>query len=104
MAMPPDYMDGGIAGKHEIPEDTVWGTSDLGRLEIQWASSLVVLALRGPEKVLQWLLSQFLRYSFCTICWTGIEILTLTHHEHERLFFFSQASSPSLPLLSHKLV
>ena len=23
MAMPPDYMDGGIAGKHEIPEDTV---------------------------------------------------------------------------------
>ena len=87
MAMPPDYMDGGIAGKHEIPEDTVWGTSDLGRLEIQWASSLVVLALRGPEKSLQWLLSQFLRYSFCTICWTGIEILTLTHHEHERLFF-----------------
>ena len=40
MAMPPDYMDGGIAGKHEIPEDTVWGTPDLGRLEMEQASSL----------------------------------------------------------------
>ena len=28
-----------------------------------------------------------LRYSFCTISWTGIERLTLTHHECEQLFF-----------------
>ena len=40
MAVSPDYMDRGIAGKHETPKDTVWGTPDLGRLEMQLASSL----------------------------------------------------------------
>ena len=39
-AMPPDYMDGGIAGQHEIPEDTDHGIPDLRRLEMQQASSL----------------------------------------------------------------
>ena len=38
--MPPDYMDGGIAGEHEIPEDTDHGIPDLRRLEMQQASSL----------------------------------------------------------------
>ena len=59
---------------------------------------LVLLALSGPGKARQWLLSQLLRYSFCTICWTGIERLTLTLHEHERLFFF-----PHRPVLHHLL-
>lgn len=40
MVVSPDYMDGGIAGKHETPKDMVWGTPDLGRLEMQLASSL----------------------------------------------------------------
>ena len=40
MAMPPDCMDGDIAGEHEIPQNTDWGTPDLGRLETQQASSL----------------------------------------------------------------
>ena len=40
MAMPPDYMDGGIAGEHEISEDTDHRIPDLGRLEMQQASSL----------------------------------------------------------------
>lgn len=34
-----------------------------------------------------WLWSQLLRYSFCTICTTGIERLTLTLHEQDRLSF-----------------
>ena len=42
---------------------------------------LVALALSGPEKDLQWLLFQLLRYSFCTICWTRIERLNLIPHE-----------------------
>ena len=40
MAMPPDYMNGCITGEHEIPEDSHQGTPDLGRLEMQRASSL----------------------------------------------------------------
>ena len=56
-----------------------------------------MLALSGPEKACQWLLSQLHRYSFCTIHWTGIERLTLTLHEHERLFF------PHRPALHHLL-
>ena len=40
MAMPPDYMDGGIAGEHEISEDTDHRIPDLGRRELQQASSL----------------------------------------------------------------
>ena len=39
MAMPPDCMDGDIAGEHEIPQNTDWGTPDLGRLEMEQASS-----------------------------------------------------------------
>ena len=31
---------GDIDGEHDIPEDTDWGTPDLGRLETQQASSL----------------------------------------------------------------
>ena len=42
---------------------------------------LVALALSGPEKALQQLLFQLLRYSFCTICWTRIERLNLILHE-----------------------
>ena len=38
---------------------------------------LVVLALRRPEKALQWLLFQLLRYSFCGICGHELEGLAL---------------------------
>ena len=40
MAMPPDCMDGNIAGEHKIPEDTDQGTPDLDRLEMYQTSSL----------------------------------------------------------------
>ena len=39
-AMPPDCMDGNIAGEHNIPEDTDQGTPDLGGLEMYQTSSL----------------------------------------------------------------
>ena len=48
---------------------------------------VVALALSRPEKALQWLWSQLLRYSFCTVCWTGIKRMMLTLHEYERRFF-----------------
>ena len=55
-----------------------------------WKSStllpLVMLALSRPENA-WWLWSQLLRYSFCTICATGIERLTLTLHDQDRLSF-----------------
>ena len=76
----------------QFEEPQIWADWKWSRL-----LPLVVLALRGPEKALRWLSSQFLRYSFCTVCWSGIEMLTLTHHEHERLFF------PHRPALHHLL-
>ena len=66
----------------QIGEPQIWADWECG-----WLLPLVVLALSGSQKTLQWLLSQFLRYSFCTISWIGIDRLTLTPHEHEQLFF-----------------
>ena len=66
----------------QIGELQIWADWECG-----WLLPLVVLALSGSEKALQCLLSQLLRYSFCTISWTRIERLTLTHHECEQLFF-----------------
>lgn len=66
----------------QIGELRIWADWECG-----WLLPLVVLALSGSEKALQCLLSQLLRYSFCTISWTRIERLTLTHHECEQLFF-----------------
>ena len=66
----------------QIREPQIWEDWKCSRL-----LPLVALALRGPQKALQWLLFQLLRYSFCTICWTGIQRLALTLHEHKRLFF-----------------
>ena len=39
MAVPLIYVDRGIAGDHEVFEDTDQGLQDLVRLEGQWASS-----------------------------------------------------------------
>ena len=36
-------------------------------LEVQWYSSLVMLAVSRPEKALEWLLSQLPRYFFWEI-------------------------------------
>ena len=36
-----------------------------------------MLALSGPEKALQWLLFQLLRYFFCGICGNELEGLVL---------------------------
>ena len=66
----------------QIREPQIWADWKCSRL-----FPLVALALRGPQKALQWLLFQLIRYSFCTICWTGIERLALKLHEHERLLF-----------------
>ena len=60
-------MDRSIAGDHSIFEDTGWELQDLVRLEVQQASSFGS-AVSGSEEVLQWLLFQLLRYSFCGIC------------------------------------
>ena len=87
MAIPTDCIDGDIAGEHEIPEDTDWDTPDLGRLKMNQLLPLVALALSRPEKALRWLLSQLLRYSFCTVCWTGIKRMLLALHECEGLVF-----------------
>ena len=38
---------------------------------------LVALALGGPEKAFQWLLSQLPRYSFCGMCGNELEGLAL---------------------------
>ena len=66
----------------QIREPQIWADWKCSRLV-----PLVALALRGPQKALQWLLFQLLRSSFCTICWRGIEKLALTFHERKRLFF-----------------
>ena len=50
--MPLNYMAGGIAGDHEAFEDTDRKLKDVVRLELQWAFSLVVLALSRAEKAL----------------------------------------------------
>ena len=60
----------------EISEDTD-GNS---RIWSDWKCDglhLVRLALSGPEEVLQWFLSQLLRYSFCVICGNELEGLAL---------------------------
>ena len=47
---------------------------------------LVTLALRGLEEAFQWLLSQFLRYSFCGICENELEGLALITQGQKSLF------------------
>ena len=68
MTVTPIYMDISTPGDHEVFEDTDRELQDLVKLEVQWASSFVALALSGPEEALWWLLSQLLKYSFCGIC------------------------------------
>ena len=48
---------------------------------------LVTLALSGPEEVCQWLLSQFLRYSFCGICGNELEGLALKKTRLQKSLF-----------------
>ena len=55
---------------------------------------LVVLALSGPDKVLQWLLSQLLIYSFYVICGNELEVLALVAQGQKSLF-------PPWPTLYH---
>ena len=50
---------------------------------------LVVTALSGPSKVLQWFLSQLLRYSFCGVCGNELEGLALIVWEQKNHFFFT---------------
>ena len=47
---------------------------------------LVVLALGRPEKALEWLLSQLLRYFFCGSCGHELEILALVSWGQKSLF------------------
>ena len=47
---------------------------------------LVKLALSGPEEALLWLLSQFLRYSFCGICGNELEGQVLITQGQKSLF------------------
>ena len=49
--MPPIYVDRSTAGEQEVFEDTDRELQDLVRLEVQWAS-LVVLALSRSEEAL----------------------------------------------------
>ena len=50
---------------------------------------LVVIALSRPNKVLQWFLSQLLRYSFCGICGNGLEGLELIVWGQKNHFFLT---------------
>ena len=52
MAVSLIYVDRSTAGDQEAFEDTDRELQDLVRLEVEWASSFVVLALRKPEKAL----------------------------------------------------
>ena len=45
-----------------------------------------MLALSGPEEALRWLLSQFLRYSFCGICGNELKGLALIARGQKSLF------------------
>ena len=74
--MPPIYVDRSTAGEQEVFEDTDRELQDLVRLEVQWAS-LVVLALSRSEEALRWRLSQLPRYFFCGICGNELEGLAL---------------------------
>ena len=47
---------------------------------------LVVLALSRPEEALWWLLPQWLRYSFCQVCGSELERLTLMVQGQKSLF------------------
>ena len=53
-----------------------------------------MLALSGPDKVLQWLLSQLLIYSFYVICGNELEVLALVAQGQKSLF-------PHWPALHH---
>ena len=72
------YMDGGTPSvatvrflRTQIGNSRIWSDWKCDGLH------LVRLALSGPEEVLQWLLSQLLRYSFCVICGNELEGLAL---------------------------
>ena len=60
-----------------------WGSSPRASLRLKVTQievqllPLVTLALSGPEKALQWLLPQLLKYSFCEIGRNELEGLTL---------------------------
>ena len=73
------------------------GIADLVRLEVEWASSFVVLALRKPEKALWWPLSQLPRYTFCGICGNELEGMALAAWGQKKITFSSLANP--LPLL-----
>ena len=64
---------------------------------------LVVTALSRSYKVLQWFLSQFLRYSFCGICGNELEVLVLIVWG-QKITFSSLANPSQTILLSHLLV
>ena len=52
MAVSPIYVDIRIAGDHEVFENTDPELQDVVRLELQWASFVVMSALSRPEKAL----------------------------------------------------
>ena len=95
MTVTPIYMDISTPGDHEVFEDTDRELQDLVKLEVQWASSFVALALSGPEEALWWLLSQLPRHSFCGISGNELEGLALVARGQKSLFLHW----PSLLLL-----
>lgn len=75
---PPIYGDKSTAGKCEVFEDMIRELQDLVRLEVQCASSsLVVMALSRPNKVSSSGFYLTSRYSFCGIHGTELEGLEL---------------------------
>ena len=58
---------------------------------------LIVLALSRP--VLQWLLSQFSRYSFCGICRNELEGLALVARGQRSLFLAGKPSTTSFAII-----
>ena len=51
MAVPPNSMDGSTASKHEVSKNIGWESQYLATGEVQWAFSLIVLALQFNPSV-----------------------------------------------------
>ena len=94
MAVPLIYVDRSTAGDHEVCKDTDQEFQDLVRLQVQWASSSGNASSPWTRGALQWLLSQFLRCSFCEICGNELERLPLIAQGQKSLF-------PHWPALYH---
>ena len=77
MAVPLICVDRSTSGDHKVFRTQIRICRIWSGWKCNGLLSLVALALSGPEKALQWLLFQLLRYPSCGICGNELEGLAL---------------------------